>query len=120
MRVHSMTSSPVLDVEGALRRLGGDKQLFIELMGFVLEDVPPALNSLRHAVASKDAPSIRGTAHALKGLVASCGGVRAAEVAQAIESAGQQGNVDDASRSLASLEAELEALARALREYRRE
>ena len=119
MRVDSMPSPPVLDIEGALRRLGGDRDLFVELASFVLEDVPPLFNNLRNAVATRDAASIRGTAHALKGLVAGCGGVRVAQVAQAIESAGQGGNVAQAASLIESLNTELQLLTHALRAYQR-
>src|SRR3972149_8852820 len=84
----SMPSDPVLDVEGTLARLGGDRELFAELAGYLLDDVPRLLGDVRAAVAAKDAAAVNMSAHALKGLVAGCGGGRAASVAQALEDAG--------------------------------
>ena len=118
MSADSIPSPPILDVEGTLARFGGDEVLFAELAAFLLDDLPPLFNNLRHAVATQDAPSIRGTAHALKGLVAGCGGVRATHVAQAIETAGQQGDIARAASLLESLDTELQLLTRALRAYR--
>jgi HPt (histidine-containing phosphotransfer) domain-containing protein len=113
-----MLSPPVLDVEGTLARFGGDHDLFAELTGFLLNDLPPLFNNLRHAVATNDAASVRGAAHAIKGLVAGCGGIRATQVAQDIENAGQRGDVDQAASLIESLDTELQLLTRELRSYR--
>ena len=112
------SSPPVLDLEGTLSRFGGDQDLFAELAGFLLDDLPPLFNSLRAAVATHDAASVRGTAHALKGLVAGCGGIRATHVAQAIETAGQQGDITRAASLIDSLDTELQLLTRELQAYR--
>jgi HPt (histidine-containing phosphotransfer) domain-containing protein len=118
MSADSTPPAAVLDVEGALARLGGDEQLFVELAGFVLDDLPPLFDNLRNAVAKKDAASVRGAAHAVKGLVAGCGGVRAAQVAQAIETAGQTRDIAQAASLIDSLQTELELLTRELCAYR--
>jgi HPt (histidine-containing phosphotransfer) domain-containing protein len=101
-----------------LARFGGDRELFAELVGFLLDDLPPLRNNLRHAVAKKDAASVRGAAHAIKGLVAGCGGVRATHVAQAIEDAGREGDIGQAASHMAALDNELESLSSALQVYR--
>ncbi|MEX2308925.1 MAG: Hpt domain-containing protein [Pirellulales bacterium] len=120
MSVDSVRSTPlVLDVEGTLARFGGDQDLFAELAGFLLDDLPPLFSNLRNAVATEDAASIRGTAHALKGLVAGCGGVRAAQIAQAVENAGQAADIDQAAGLMEPLHAELDLLTRELQAYRR-
>jgi HPt (histidine-containing phosphotransfer) domain-containing protein len=119
MSADSNPSPPVLDVESTLSRFGGDRDLFAELAGFLLDDLPTLFNNLRHAVASDDAASVRGTAHALKGLVAGCGGVRATHIAQAIENAGQQGDIALAAALIEKLDAELQLLTRELRAYRK-
>jgi HPt (histidine-containing phosphotransfer) domain-containing protein len=118
MSADSSPSPPVLDVEGTLSRIGGDQDLFAELAGFLLDDLPPLFKNLRNAVATADAASVRGTAHALKGLVAGCGGVRATHVAQAIENAGQQGDIVHAALLIERLDSELQLLTRELRAYR--
>lgn len=107
-------TGPVLDREGALRRLGGDQQLFTELAGFVLEDAPPLYEELARAVAAKDAEAVRSRAHALKGLVAGCGGVRTANMAEQLERAGQSRDLRQAQTLLISLRSELDQLTQAL------
>lgn len=112
-------SGPTLDLEGSLARLGGDRDLFAQMAGFVVEDVPKLHSELRAAIADGDAKEVRMKAHALKGLVAGCGGVRATIVAQAIEDAGHVGNLRRTSSLLASLNTELDLLTQALAEHRR-
>jgi hypothetical protein len=57
-------------------------------------------------------------AHALKGLVAGCGGVRATTITQSLEDAGHAGNLSQANSLLESLDAELDRLMQALADYR--
>jgi HPt (histidine-containing phosphotransfer) domain-containing protein len=117
-RVQSMPTSPVLDIEAALARLGGDQDLFAELAGFAVDDLPQLLENLRDAVAATESADVRSSAHALKGLVAGCGGVRASEVAQQIETAGEAGDIHHAAALIEPLRSELELLTRALQAYR--
>jgi hypothetical protein len=56
-------------------------------------------------------------AHALKGLVAGCGGVRAANAAQKVETAVEQGELSGIIPLIELLREELELLTRALRDY---
>ena len=111
-------SSPVLDVQGTLDRFGGDTILFAEMADLLLEDLPSLFDELRAAVRSKDAIGVRERAHALKGLVAGCGGERATRVAQSLESAGQSEDLSQAPNLIESLAVELQALIRALRDFR--
>ena len=112
------TADPILDIDGTLARFGGDKNLFIEMSGIVLEDAPRVFSNLRSAVESHDATAIRSHAHALRGLLAGCGGVRAAKAAQILEDAGNSARLENSSQMLAALNAEFESLSRALERYR--
>ena len=40
MAVESVKTEPILDIDGTLARFGGDKDLFIEMSGMLLEDAP--------------------------------------------------------------------------------
>lgn len=109
------TAGRVLDVDATLARLGGDRRLFCDILGFFLEDAPPLLKEVHAAADRSDASAIRSTAHALKGLAAGCGGVRAAQAAQRVEHAGELGDLDEVESQLESLDAELELLQREAR-----
>ena len=114
MSVESVSAGCVLDVTGTLARLGGDRELFREMAGFFYEDAPKLYATLRDAAENKDAKGVRMSAHALKGLVAGCGGVRAANAAQKVETAGQNGDLSRLEALIDSLGDELELLKQAL------
>jgi two-component system sensor histidine kinase/response regulator len=113
----SAPSGPILDFQAALTRLGNDRQLFAEMAGFVLEDAPKLFDELSAAVAENDATAVRMKAHALKGLVAGCGGVRATNVAQALEDAGHSGDLSRASALAMSLKSDLSELTQAISKH---
>ena len=118
MAVESITPPPVLDLEGTLARFGGDKQLFVEMTGILLEDAPRLIEELGTAIVAKNASDVRARAHSIKGLLAGCGGVRAAKVAQALEDAGSRGDLSQTDSLVETLAAEFEQLERALNECR--
>jgi len=118
MAVESIKTAPILDVDGTLARLGGDKDLFVEMSGMLLEDAPDLLADLGRAVDSENAYDVRMRAHALKGLLLGCGGVRAAHVAQLLESDGQSADLRQAPSRFAALQDEFKQLTRALEHYR--
>jgi HPt (histidine-containing phosphotransfer) domain-containing protein len=119
MQLDSAAPTCVLDVEGALTRFGGDKQLFSEMASIVLDDLPVALAKLQTAVQEGSSTGVRNHAHAIKGLLLGCGGTRAAQAAQGLENAGQRDDLERSGEMLAALESEVQEFARALRPYRR-
>jgi HPt (histidine-containing phosphotransfer) domain-containing protein len=118
MNLEILPSGALLDVAGTLARFGGDQQLFHEIIEFFLEDAPPLLAELKRAAEIPHPPAVRSTAHALKGLVAGCGGVRAAQAAQRVEHAAQVGDLQNLSALVDALEHELELMRRAVAAYR--
>jgi len=111
-------SDSVLDVSGTLARLGGDKELYGDLMEFCLIDAPQCFGQLQRAVEMEDAGQAKFHAHSLKGLVAGCGGFRAAGAAQQVEHAAQTGDFDDLKPLMDSLQKELESLQQAIADCR--
>jgi HPt (histidine-containing phosphotransfer) domain-containing protein len=107
----------VLDMESTLARLGGDRQLLIEMATFLLEDAPPLVYKIREAVAADNGSQLESSAHALKGLLMNSGGVRAAKVVQALEDAGRHSNTLHANSLLPTLDSELELLVAAIRDH---
>ena len=119
MAVESVKTEPILDIDGTLARFGGDKDLFIEMSGMLL--------GRRARLVGRSGPrgrllkmrtTCRMRAHALKGLLLGCGGVRAAHVAQVLENAGQSSDLRQAPAHFATLQDEFEQLTRALQQYR--
>jgi two-component system, sensor histidine kinase and response regulator len=118
MARESVSPEPILDLEGTMSRLAGDKELFVDLVGFFFEDTPRLFAELQAAVNAKDAIGIHSSAHALKGLIAGCGGVRAALAAQKIETAGRENDLSKIDRHFELLSAEFGLLTQALSRYR--
>ena len=114
MGSNSTSTEPVLDLESALSRLGGDRELFADMAGYLIEDSPKLFDNLRIAITAQDASAVRMAAHALKGLLAGSGGVRSVNVAQELENAGHSGDISQATTLAASLESELNQLKAAL------
>jgi HPt (histidine-containing phosphotransfer) domain-containing protein len=110
---------PVLDVEGTLARFGGDTELLREMASILVEDAPRLAQELEAGVLADDASAIQMKAHALKGLVVGCGGVRAAQAAQKLEDAGRNQRLDHAAEQLADLQSELQVFIAAIRTYAR-
>lgn len=108
----------VLNVSGTLTRFGGDQGLLLEMTAILLEDAPRLARQLQAAVLKKDATAIAAHAHALKGLVAGCGGERAAQAAELLESAGHRGTIENVAPQFAKLEEELRSLFSAIFAYR--
>ena len=104
----------ILDLPGAMARLGGDELLYADMVQFLREDCPTLLNELHTGIASKTPSVVQRAAHSLKGLIANCGGVRAAEVAQRIENAGAGGDLSDAAHLIEPLRREIDDLMQAL------
>jgi HPt (histidine-containing phosphotransfer) domain-containing protein len=91
--------------------------LFAEMAEMLFEDLPKLHEELRAAISDEDAKAVRMSAHALKGLVAGCGGVRATGVAQSLEDAGNSRDLSQAVVLAQSLKSELDLLTRALSAY---
>ena len=83
-----MTQGEFFDREGALGRLGGDEELFGELVQFFLEDTPGLLNLLRSGLRDNDWAPVERAAHGLKGLASNFGATRAVEAARTVERLG--------------------------------
>jgi HPt (histidine-containing phosphotransfer) domain-containing protein len=117
MSVEQAKASKVLDIEGTLARFGGDEELFREMASMLLEDAPRVAQQLKAAVLARDAVAIQMKAHALKGLVVGCGGVRAALSAQKLEDAGKDRRLVHTAQQLSELELELCQFIEAIRPY---
>jgi two-component system, sensor histidine kinase and response regulator len=65
----NMAASIDLDVAGALKRVGGDRELLVRIIDFVVEDSPQFVNRMETALRSGEYAEVERAAHSLKGLV---------------------------------------------------
>ena len=107
-----------IDYEGALKRLGGDPDIFRDVVRLFDEDKPGLLRAIREAAAARDAPGLRRAAHSLKGLASNFGAPRAVETAGRLEQIGASGCLDDADQAIVELESRLSSLDQILVPYR--
>jgi two-component system sensor histidine kinase/response regulator len=103
-------SPDVFNLETALERVDGDRDLLVELMKLFESERPKLMDQIRQAVASVDARALERSAHTLKGALLNLAASPAAAAAQKLEAIGRNGNLDQAQSSCAELETELERL----------
>ena len=104
-----MTAS-VLDLESALARVGGDRELLGEIATLFLDDYPLHLAELVSAIERNDAPLVEKSAHALKGSVATFGATSAVQAALLLERAGRAQDLTGASQMMVDLQSLLTIL----------
>jgi two-component system, sensor histidine kinase and response regulator len=103
------------DYEGTLERLGGDAELFVDLIRFFLDDAAALLSRMEAALESKDARAVELAAHSLKGLCSNFGARRAVAAAYAIEESARAGKLGDVPESCAQFKGAVAQLTEALR-----
>lgn len=100
----------VVDLEGALAMIQGNRPLLEKLAGRFLEYYPEPLASIREAISRGDASLLRESAHGLKGAVGQFGAKKAFDAAYRLEQMGRDGTLTDAQKALLELEDQLAAL----------
>lgn len=103
-------SEPILDLDAALGRVDGDRELLVEMADLFLDEYPRLLSTLRDAVAHGNAPTAAYAAHTLKGSVANFAAMPAFMAAQKIERIARQGDIAQVHAAFADLEAQLNRL----------
>ena len=115
------TSEPVpievFDPEDAIGKIGGDRELFLELITMFLGDETSSLAELERAVADGDAIGIERCAHRYKGTVGSLGAAQAMKAAAAMEAAGRGGDLDQAQAAWSVLSVAASRLRTALAQF---
>lgn len=108
----------VLDIEGALTRLGGDQSLMEDMLAFFIEDVPPLLEQLQSSHARQDARELERTAHSLKGLLANFDGSgNVVELAERLQQHGYAVDFDAAAKLIPRLQRRTNRMIEAARAF---
>jgi HPt (histidine-containing phosphotransfer) domain-containing protein len=101
-------SQLVIDKEGGLRRLGGDLELYNELIDLFMDTSVDQIEQLKLAVKNNEADDIRKVAHSIKGAAANLGITLVQQIAFELEKIGYDKNLSEAEDSLNRLMYELE------------
>ncbi len=100
---------PAVDLEAAMRTVGGDKDILKEVLQIFLgEDSPRLLQSIKEGIQRQDGKIIKAEAHGMKGAVAALGGKTVAAMAARLEAAGLNGDMTAAQAIFNEMCAELE------------
>jgi signal transduction histidine kinase/DNA-binding response OmpR family regulator len=78
-----------------LARVGGDRQLLVEISKLFVDDAPRHLGRIRQAIDDGDAESLRRAAHALKGAAANFEADGVVSAARSLEDLGRAGRMSD-------------------------
>jgi two-component system sensor histidine kinase/response regulator len=97
----------VLDLELALARVGGDKELLREIAILFINECPSALSQIQEAISARDPAKLENAAHALKGSVANFGARDAVDAAFRLEQMGRSNEMTEAQTTLRKLEGAL-------------
>ena len=108
-------SSPGMDRNAAMARVGGDAALLREIAGLFLTESEKQIQEIRSAIATGDAHAVEQAAHSLRGAVANFGAAAAVAAAQRLEQLGSAGDLKDAAAALTALERTLTTLCAELR-----
>ncbi len=109
------SSANVWDPGETREKLGGDEQLFQDVMRIFLEESGQHLAKLRRAIAEGQAEVIEKTAHSLKGELGYMGAPELVQKTRKLEEMGRRGDVEQAVSLFVALESDLSVLVSGVR-----
>lgn len=109
--------SGVCEPEAAIARLGGDVELYQELIRSFLDDSAGLVPRLAEAIAAGDAEAVHKASHNLKGTAATCGATSVAAVCAKLEQSALERDLSPVAGWFAELNLELTEAARRLSVY---
>jgi len=110
-------SKQACDPHAAIERLGGDVELYKDLLYALFQGVSGQYGALEVAVMQRNAAAMHQSAHAVKGLAATCGAERVAECAFELEELGRSRDTAGAELAFAQLSEAIRAAQHELAEY---
>lgn len=108
---------PVLDVEGMVSRVDGNRELLREVVAMFLDAFPAQQAALGAAIGRGDVAEVTRWAHTIKGSVAFFASAPIVDLARDLESMGRAGDLSGAPETKAALDAMMVKLATALTAY---
>jgi HPt (histidine-containing phosphotransfer) domain-containing protein len=115
----SRDMAPYCEIDAAIDRLGGDVELYKDLVDRFLDDSAGTRARVEAAIRGQDAASLRGAAHSLKGLASSVGASTAAATLGELEEQGLQQDLTSAAATWRRFETEMERTGDELAPYYR-
>jgi len=113
------SKSTIYDRQAALARMGGDEQLFRDMVGFFLEDVDGLLERMRAGIKAGNGDEVERAAHTIKGLASNFDATRTVESAMRVERNGHQKDFKAAEKAAPELEEAVAELRKELTPFRK-
>ncbi|MEQ1906277.1 MAG: Hpt domain-containing protein [Pirellulaceae bacterium] len=115
LKSHFYPNNPVqIDLAKILSRLGGDRELFIDLVEIYREDYPQLLKEVGNAVSERNGAELQKAGHALKGLISNFMYDNTTNLALKLEKMGRSGEWHGIDEAFAELQIGTELLLKAL------
>ncbi|MBF0203650.1 MAG: Hpt domain-containing protein, partial [Desulfamplus sp.] len=96
---------PVFNRQELMERIGGDEELFKNILPFLPKSLNKSMGGLKSALEEKDSVNIRFYAHAIKGTSVTYSANKLSDIAAKMELAGKEGDIEIAGSLMDSLEA---------------
>jgi CheY-like chemotaxis protein/HPt (histidine-containing phosphotransfer) domain-containing protein len=109
-------AGPVFDRAAVLERVSHDEESAQAVIGVFLDDLPVQVAKLKQHVEAGDARQAERQAHKIRGACDVVGGVALSALAAAMEQAGRSGDLVGISARMPELDAQVEALERAMQQ----
>ena len=113
-RQTSESAAGIVDLDAALERMGGDRQLLEDIVQFYFQDSPGLLQQIERSISARDSAQLERAAHSLKGLAANFGAASVVETTASLEGFGRESQFDEAPALLEMLQARIAVLNREL------
>ena len=96
-----------LDRDAVMESLGGDQELFLDVIGILLEELPRHMVSLGEAISRGDGCAIEHLAHSIKGEVGYLSLPEVSQTACELEAIGREADLAQAASLYAGLQAKV-------------
>ncbi len=107
----------VVDWPSALRNVGNEQELLVEVTQVLIGELTPMMNLVREAADREDADSLARAVHPLKGSLMFLGETQAGQTAEEIEELAREGDLANLRQLFVGLEKQVERLRVELTEY---
>jgi PAS domain S-box-containing protein len=115
----STPAGAICNLDAALHRMGGDRDLLEDLIRFFQEDSPGLLEQIWASLREQKSEDLERYAHTLKGLTANFDAVAAVSAAQRVEDLARSGDREALKQAIVQLQREVKRLDQALRQGRK-
>ena len=110
MQDETQNFNTVFNLEDAMERVDGDRELLKEIIDIFFEDCPNQLARIKDGISTGDAKIIEEAAHSLKGASSNIGAMAVRQKAYELELMGKKAELQRAKKAIIELENEVKRL----------